>query len=69
MQTELYLADLLKFQLLEQTYQLQHPEAEPLSRFYPQFGLTKLLLIAEQARGRRIVFKPQNAPGDDYAFE
>jgi hypothetical protein len=69
MQTELYLAELLKFQLLEQNYLAQHPQAEPPSRFYPQFGLAKLLLIAEQARGRRIVFKPQNAPGDDYAYE
>jgi hypothetical protein len=64
-----FLNDLLKFQEAEQQYQAQHPEAEPLSRFYGLFGLAKLLKIVDEAQGRRIVFRPEGEAGLAYSFE
>jgi hypothetical protein len=56
---------------LEKNYQLQHPEAEPLGKFYAVLGLAKLLRIVEEAQGRRIIFAPGLGTGQGlgYSFE
>jgi hypothetical protein len=63
-----FLNDLLKFQEVEQQYQAQHPEAEPLSKFYAVLGLAKLLKIVDEAQGRRIVFRPDSGAGLGLAY-